>query len=225
MNKEHVVSFSGGKDSTAMLLLMLEKNMQIDEIVFADTGKEFPEMYVHIEKVEEFTGRKITRLKEKKGFDYWFAEHVKTKGSRKGEVGYGWPTSKIRWCTAALKRNVFNRHLRGRNVALYVGIAYDEKHRAKEHSYPLIDWKITEKQALEYCYARGFDWGGLYELFGRVSCWCCPLKNKKELKNLYFHRPELWNELKKMEARSSAKFKDVGTEALEKEFCVADFLI
>lgn len=26
---EHIVSFSGGKDSTAMLLMMLEKNMPI----------------------------------------------------------------------------------------------------------------------------------------------------------------------------------------------------
>ena len=30
---EHIVSFSGGKDSTAMLLMMLEKNMPIDEII------------------------------------------------------------------------------------------------------------------------------------------------------------------------------------------------
>ena len=36
---KHIVSFSGGKDSTAMLLMMLEKNMPIDEIIFCDTGK------------------------------------------------------------------------------------------------------------------------------------------------------------------------------------------
>ena len=42
---KHIVSFSGGKDSTAMLLMMLEKKMQVDEIIFCDTGKEFPQMY------------------------------------------------------------------------------------------------------------------------------------------------------------------------------------
>ena len=31
---KHIVSFSGGKDSTAMLLKMIEAKMQIDEIVF-----------------------------------------------------------------------------------------------------------------------------------------------------------------------------------------------
>lgn len=53
---EHIVQFSGGKDSTAMLLIMLEKNMPIDEIIFCDTGKEFPQMYEHIEKVQKYIG-------------------------------------------------------------------------------------------------------------------------------------------------------------------------
>lgn len=38
----HLVSFSGGKDSTAMLLGMLERDMKIDCILFCDTGLEFP---------------------------------------------------------------------------------------------------------------------------------------------------------------------------------------
>lgn len=45
-----VVNFSGGKDSTAMLLGMLEKGERIDEVMNCDTYKEFPEMYRHIEK-------------------------------------------------------------------------------------------------------------------------------------------------------------------------------
>ena len=49
---KHIVSFSGGKDSTAMLLMMLQKNMPIDEIVFCDTGMEFPDMYRHIHALE-----------------------------------------------------------------------------------------------------------------------------------------------------------------------------
>lgn len=42
---KHIVQFSGGKDSTCMLLMMLEHNMPVDEIIFCDTGKEFPGMY------------------------------------------------------------------------------------------------------------------------------------------------------------------------------------
>ena len=49
---KHIVSFSGGKDSTLMLLLMIEKDMPIDDSIFADTGMEFQELYDYIEKVE-----------------------------------------------------------------------------------------------------------------------------------------------------------------------------
>ena len=41
----HVVSFSGGKDSTAMLLRMLELGMQVDEILFCDMTVEFPDLW------------------------------------------------------------------------------------------------------------------------------------------------------------------------------------
>lgn len=95
--KLHVVSLSGGKDSTAMLLKMIENNMQIDIILFCDTGLEFPKMYEHLDKLEKHIGRKITRIKAKQDFEYLFSEHkIKRKRSEKfiekyGEIknGYG----------------------------------------------------------------------------------------------------------------------------------------
>lgn len=65
MQDYYVVSFSGGKDSTAMLLRLLELGEQIDEVVFCDTYKEYPQMYRHIEKVKkivEDAGVKFTTL-------------------------------------------------------------------------------------------------------------------------------------------------------------------
>ena len=76
---KHVISFSGGKDSTAMLLMMIEKGYPIDYIIFVDTTKEFPEIYQHIQKVEEYIyPYKITKLSF--DFDHYFSEHVKTRG-------------------------------------------------------------------------------------------------------------------------------------------------
>ena len=46
----HAVSLSGGKDSTCLLLLMIERGLPIDAVIWADTGMEFPEMYGHISK-------------------------------------------------------------------------------------------------------------------------------------------------------------------------------
>lgn len=53
MNDYIVVSFSGGKDSTAMLLRMIELGEHIDEVICCDTTKEFPAMYRHIERVRQ----------------------------------------------------------------------------------------------------------------------------------------------------------------------------
>ena len=69
---KHIVSFSGGKDSTLMLILMLEKGMPIDDIIFADTGMEFQELYDYIDRIEKLIGLKITRLKPKKTWDDLF---------------------------------------------------------------------------------------------------------------------------------------------------------
>ena len=72
---------------------------------------------------------------------------------------------------------------------------------------------------MQYCYERGFDWGGLYNYFDRVSCWCCPLKNQKELKNLYLHFPELWAELKEMDKKAFNQFKrSYSVQQLEEKF-------
>lgn len=64
INKQlHIVSFSGGKDLTALLCKMLEKGMKVDKIIFCDTGVEFPQMYDHIKKVRNYIGREITIVK------------------------------------------------------------------------------------------------------------------------------------------------------------------
>ena len=209
---KHIVSLSGGKDSTAMLLMMLEKGMTVDEIIFCDTGKEFPQMYEHIEQVKQYINRPITVLRAKHTFDYYMFEYKRTRGKYLGRAGLGWPQVKLRWCTGLLKTDISNSYLsrkyKGQEIIQYEGIAHDEPKRIKGKHYPLVEWGITEKQALEYCYRKGFTWGGLYEDFDRVSCWCCPLQSLSELRILYNKYPELWAELMDMDRRSFNTFKN-----------------
>ena len=79
----HAVSLSGGKDSTAMLLLMIERDMPIDMVLYADTGMEFPEMYDHIAKLDAYLyeqrGIHITVLRHPKGFEYLMFDEPKVK--------------------------------------------------------------------------------------------------------------------------------------------------
>lgn len=78
---------------------------------------------------------------------------------------------------------------------------------------------MTEADCLKYCYKRGYDWDGLYRHFSRVSCWCCPLQSLDELRQLYCHFPELWEQLKAWDARTWLRFRaDYSVEELEKRF-------
>ena len=184
----HLVSFSGGKDSTAMLLGMLERDMKIDCILFCDTGLEFPAMYDHIAKVEKDIGRKITSVRAEHTYEEFMFD-VPVRRSADSPVvrqygvqlnGYGWPGPRQRWCTTRLKampRERFLRELRKQyEVIEYVGIAADEQYRLERannqnsnHRHPLVDWGWTERDCLRYCYERGYDWDGLWNLALRMK--------------------------------------------------------
>ena len=208
MNKTmKIVSLSGGKDSTAMLLHMLELKYEIDQIIFFDSGWEFPQMYKHLDKLEKYINRPITRLYPKRPFDVMLSK-------------YGWPNHFVRWCTT-YKVNTIKKL---KPTVDYQGIAADEFHRIKKHkrkaSYPLIEWGWTEKMCLEYCYKKGFTWAGLYKYFKRVSCFCCPLKGIKDFRKLYNFFPDEWNELKAKDRKSPKDFKrHKKVIDLESEFC------
>ncbi len=150
---KNVVQFSGGKDSTAMLLLLLERGVTVDEIIFCDTGMEFPELYRHIEKVKEYIDRPITVLKPEHNFEYYLSEIVIQKGANAGKCGYGWPRLWHRWCTRAFKERLTRNYLKEKYACeeykLFIGIAADEPLRhyrelPKNVEHPLFDWNITE---------------------------------------------------------------------------------
>lgn len=47
----YIASVSFGKDSLAMLLLLIEKKQPLDEVIFYDTGMEFQSIYETRDKV------------------------------------------------------------------------------------------------------------------------------------------------------------------------------
>ena len=200
-NNNIVVSLSGGKDSTAMLHWMLEKNIPVHSVVFFDTGWEFPAMYTHLDLIEKKTGLNIIRLKPEKSYYYYMFEHrIKAKtGVMKGrihKVGNGWANFNRRWCTR-YKINALEKYKNSiKNSVSYVGIAVDEKRKIdKNKKYPLIEFKKTEKDCLKYCKKLGYHWDGLYDIFDRVSCYCCPLQKIGDLQKLRKHFPTLWEQM------------------------------
>jgi 3'-phosphoadenosine 5'-phosphosulfate sulfotransferase (PAPS reductase)/FAD synthetase len=210
-----------------MLLLLLEEGTRVDEIVFIDTGLEFKEMYKHLEDVEKYIGREITRLSAEHSFEYFAFEHLKTKGKNQGTRGYGLPSFACRWCTRALKLNPKNKYLKQfETYTEFVGFAADETARLEKANnktasfrFPLIEKGLNEKQALDYCYSKGFTWGGLYEKFNRLSCWCCPFQRLGELEVLYRDFPDYWKKLKEYDSKAFNTFRyDYTLQELEIKF-------
>jgi 3'-phosphoadenosine 5'-phosphosulfate sulfotransferase (PAPS reductase)/FAD synthetase len=81
----HLVSCSGGKDSTATLILALKQFPHNTMAVFADTGNEHEEVYTYLDYLERTLGIKIVRLKA--NFDAWWyrkAEYIRNKWPEKG---------------------------------------------------------------------------------------------------------------------------------------------
>lgn len=201
-----------------MLIEMIRRNMQIDAVVYADTTMEFPAMYEHIDQVEQFLkaerGIPVTKLRPERAFEEPMFEVIRPE-SRYVLPGQGWPNAAIRWCTGEFKIRLisaFSQTLPAKPYH-YIGFAVDEPQRLtrkrNQHPskrYPLVEWGVTEAQALERCYQQGFHWNGLYEDFSRVSCWCCPLQSLQDLRTLRERYPEMWAQLRRLDDRAIAQF-------------------
>lgn len=122
-------------------------------------------------------------------------------------IGRGWPSLSRRWCTRD-KVQTIDKYIRSirEPVIQCIGFSIDEVWRGQsvnlkrnrfQYRYPLQEYDVTEQQALAYCMDRGFNWGGLYEVFNRVSCFCCPLQRLSELRKLRRHYPDLWTTMLK----------------------------
>lgn len=219
---KHILSFSGGKDSTYLAFYLIEKGYPLDEAVMFDTGWEFPQMYDHIEKMRvyfENHGIKFTTLKPKHSFDFLMLEKEKTKRDT-GKVvkGNSWCGGGCRWGTF-IKQKTLNRYCE-KNI-VYIGFAIDEQNRVLNLDYnkraPLAENGITEAECLRGCYERGFTWDGLYEKLDRVSCKFCALKNLKELRNIYFEMPEVWDELREKQRMTDKPYKGDGKSVFQLE--------
>ena len=213
---KYIASVSFGKDSLAMLLKLIENNQPLDEVVFYNTGMEFECIYNLRDKILPILEKhniKYIELKPQNTFEYtMFEKPVKNKNGTIGK-GYSWCGGRCRWGTTE-KLKAIEKYCKGNYE--YVGIAYDEQNRLNKERkgnkiFPLTEWKMTEKDCLNYCYKKGYNWNEdgieLYSILDRVSCWCCCNKNLKELENYYRYLPKYWNKLKELQRKTDRPMK------------------
>src|SRR5580765_522870 len=124
MTTMHVLGLSGGKDSAALAVFMKQHHSDLPiRYFFTDTGKELPEVYEFLGRLEGFLGTEIKRLNPDRDFDFWLRQY-----------GNFLPSPQVRWCTRQLKLLPFRQWIRpwldaGDAVVSYVAIRADEDHR------------------------------------------------------------------------------------------------
>jgi hypothetical protein len=163
----HILSLSGGKDSTALAIYMKDKIPDF-EYVFCDTEQELPETYDYLKKLEAFLGKEVTFLKhDGKGFDELLM-------ARRGFL----PSPQVRWCTDYLKIKPFEKHVGDDLCYSYIGIRADELHRKGYIStkpnirpqYPFIDAGLKKDDIVRILEESGLGLPAYYDWRSRSGC-------------------------------------------------------
>ena len=178
------VSYSGGKDSLATLLLVLASGVT-PKMLFVDTGLEFEET---IQNVRETAGKhSLDLIVEGAGDAFW-----------KNVGVFGPPAKDFRWCCKTCKLGPATRLIQ-RNfpegVLSFIGQrAYESENRARKGSLWRNPWtpnqlgaspiqKWTALHVWLYLFSKQASHNVLYEHgFERIGCFLCPSTDLAELR-------------------------------------------
>ncbi len=208
--------WSGGKDSTAGIILNHINNLPPLTVIFCEVmfdrnrsiSGELPE---HIEFIYEKAipifqswGYETKILRADKDYlDLFF--HIVTKSKiaeRNGKYG-GWLIGGRCAANRDLKIKPIKDFCKGINdeYVEYIGIACDEPKRiarlTEGKESLLVRCGYTEKMAYELCKKYGLL-SPIYELSHRGGCWFCPNQPYNDFALLKQNHPELWNKLKEL---------------------------
>jgi phosphoadenosine phosphosulfate reductase len=192
------VSYSGGKDSLATLLVV-QRALGPVPLLFADTGFEFPETYENIEEVAIRYGVEVVRSSGETAFDATFAKH-------------GPPAVDARWCCKVCKLDPVGEAIRGSfgECLSFIGQRkYESQKRAKSRrvwrnpalpvqlsAAPIHTW--TALHVWLYLFRERAPYNCLYETgLDRIGCYICPSSDLSLVRMIEDRYPELmdaWNQ-------------------------------
>lgn len=179
----YAVSYSGGKDSLAVLHLTLEADLRPD-LLFVDTGIELPETLENVDTVVKKHGLKLIKADSRDG--YWNnAEH------------FGPSARDYRWCCKTCKLGptglLIKEHYPD-GLLSFIGQRRYESQNRMEHgatwtnpwvpgqvgASPIQEW--TSLHVWLYLFMKDACYNPWYEKgFERIGCWVCPASDMAEL--------------------------------------------
>jgi len=199
---KHVLGLSGGRDSAALAVYMRQHRPELElEYFFTDTGKELPEVYEYLGRLEGFLGQPILRLNPDRDFDFWLKQYNDFL-----------PSAQTRWCTRQLKLRPFESWLRpmlaeGKMIYSYVAIRSDEEYREGYSSkndnlivkLPFKQAGVDKAGVLEILDGAGLGLPKYYEWRTRSGCTFCFFQQKIEWVRLKEQHPKAFEEAKAYE--------------------------
>ncbi len=196
----HVLSYGGGINTVALMVVLVQEKLPLDEVVFADTGGEVPETYGYLKISREYLDRRGIPfrivLTRKRGSDDLYDSSWQRKVI---------PSALWRWSTRDFKVRPIYRYYRslGLHVNQYMGIAYDEIERMKDsrapfvtNLYPLVDRKISRAGCAEIIVKAGLP------LPVKSGCFFCPFNSLERWRWLHQTHRDLFLRAVELEENS-----------------------
>lgn len=183
----HILGLSGGKDSTALAIL-LHKEIPQMEYFFCDTHQELKETYEYLERIKARLGIKIQYLSAERGFDHWLDIY-----------GGVLPSPQMRWCTKQMKILPLEKFIGVDETISYIGIRADEQRdgyiSTKPNIHPVYPFKergLVKADILRLLEESGIGLPNYYKWRSRSGCYFCFFQRKYEWVMLHENHPELF---------------------------------
>jgi phosphoadenosine phosphosulfate reductase len=187
------VSYSGGKDSLATLLVVIKAIGKVP-MLFADTGMEFPETYANVEEASRHYGLDVIRTDGKTSFWETFERQ-------------GPPAVNARWCCRVCKLTPVANLIReqwGECLSFIGQRRYESAARARSErvwrnsnvraqlsAAPIQNW--TALHVWLYLMREHAPYNILYERhLDRIGCFMCPSSDMALIHLIEADYPDLW---------------------------------
>jgi len=198
-NEKHILSFGAGLNSTALLVLLVEKKYPLDEVVFADTGAEVPETYEHLKIVDSYLRKHDVSLNIVRSKNRTLYETCQRRKVIPSQI---W-----RWSTRDYKITPIHAYYRSLGVPViqYLGISYEERDRIKKSGvpyvknvFPLVEKKLTRQDCIDIICLSDYD----FPMPARSGCFFCPFNSLSRWTEIYENHKDLFLKAKKLEENS-----------------------
>ncbi len=187
-NKPVLISFSGGKDSLAVLLLARKALNNIGKdfyIIFTNTGVEYPETDDYVKHIISNLNLSHKLIEIKPSIDFFSAVKI-----------FGPPARDLRWCCKVCKLAPLAKFIKeiGGECVTLIGLRGIESAKRKKQgaiwksfwvkgqigASPIYEWSTLDVWL--YLIKEGVEINPLYyEGLERIGCWVCPSMDLAEM--------------------------------------------